>query len=100
LTCRGAFTSEDAWNLLAKLICHIFKDMALVWAEARDIGSDLKDSREYTMAMVIWVTLKMHEIMDEYMDHNFEHASPKCNIGVGSVLGLELCQDQFRHPGA
>jgi len=73
LTSRGGFTSQDAWNLLAKLIQRIFEDMASVWAEAQDIGSDLKDSREYTTAMVLWVTLKTHEIMDEYMDHDFEH---------------------------
>jgi len=73
LTRRGGFSSQDAWNLLAKLIQWIFEDMALVWAEAWDIGSNLKDLREYTMAMVLWVTLKMHEIMNEYMDHNFEH---------------------------
>jgi len=47
--------------------------MALVREETRDISSDLKDSREYMTAMVLWVTLKMNEIMDEYMDHNFEH---------------------------
>jgi len=45
---------QDAWNLLAKLIQWIFEDMALVQVEAQDIGSDLKDSREYTMAMVLW----------------------------------------------
>jgi len=87
----SGFTPQDALNLLAKLIWHIFEDMAMVWVEARDIGSDLKDLREYTTAMVLCVTLKTHEIMDDYMDHDFEH-HPSVMSELVQVLVLSLAK--------
>ena len=70
LIASGSFSKDQCWALVSRCVKRCFQDMADVRVTARDVKH--KDDHAATTAEYIWATLRTHQIMDDYLKHNFE----------------------------
>jgi hypothetical protein len=68
---HGGYDSKGAWILTCKLVRRIFDQIYNVRASAKDAKFRGADST--TSAMVLFATLKAHDVMREFVDANFEN---------------------------
>lgn len=64
------YNTQQAWNLVARCVKRCFTDMSdarITAKDARDHTNPLATATEY-----IWATLRTHQVMEEYLQKNFE----------------------------
>ena len=67
---RG-LTKKDSWLLVCRMVRRIFEDMQSVRISARNIRD--KEDVDFTSAMMIYASLKCHDVMEGYTLRDFEH---------------------------
>lgn len=67
---RG-LTKKDAWLLVCRMARRIFEDMQSVRISARNIRD--KEDVDFTTAMMLYASLKCHDVMESYTLQDFEH---------------------------
>lgn len=72
VTGDGAFNAEQGWHLVATMMRRVLRDLEAARAEAQDLAGDLSEDREYVASVVLFCTLKAHDVMQSYMSHNFK----------------------------
>jgi hypothetical protein len=105
LVCRSAFSSEEAWLVVATQIKRIFWDISEARIEARDVGGGSSgSSRLDTASTCIWATFRAHQVMADYLRHNFsDHpnmASELVNhllLHLSNAGGQDLSPDLKAH---
>lgn len=79
---RG-FTKREAWRVVCQIVRRVFEDLESARVSARHVRD--KGNMEYTSASIIFATLKCHDIMLQYVQHQF-HEHP----AVSSVITRHL----------
>ncbi len=79
----GAFNKREAWRVVCQIVRRIFEDLESARVSARHVRD--KGNMEYTSASIIFATLKCHEVMQQYVQHQF-HEHP----AVSSVITRHL----------
>ena len=67
----GGYDSDSAWLLSCKLIRRVFDRIGDVWISARDAKMRAADSS--TTALIMYATLRAHDVMDEFIKACFEN---------------------------
>lgn len=88
LKSSGSFTEDQCWQLVSRCTKRCFQDMASVRVTARDV-KHAKD-KTTTATEYIWVTLKTHTVMEEYIRHNFED-----HLSFASVITRFITNNSF-----
>jgi hypothetical protein len=74
----AGYKADKVWSILSRQVLRIFEDMARARAGAVDLsppaGSGGMDSviQEHNCALALWAVLKTHDVMEDYLVHNFE----------------------------
>lgn len=79
---RG-FNKREAWRVVCQIIRQIFEDLESARVSARHVRD--KGNMKYTSASVIFATLKCHEVMLQYVQHQFQE-----HPAVSSVITRHL----------
>lgn len=73
------YKTDKVWTILSRQVRRIFEDMARARAGAADIeppqdckGKDEAPFSAQSAALAMWSILKMHDVMELYLNHNFE----------------------------
>ena len=66
---RG-FNKKEAWWVVCQIIRRIFEDLESACVSVRHVRD--KGIMEYTSASIIFATLKCHEVMNQYVQHQFQ----------------------------
>jgi hypothetical protein len=72
------YKSDKVWSILSRQVLRIFEDMARARACAVDLSPPSTkggvDSvfEDQNGALAMWAVLKTHDVMEEYLIHNFE----------------------------
>jgi hypothetical protein len=74
----AGYKSDKVWSILSRQVLRIFEDMARARACAVDLSPPSNtggaDSvfQDHNGALAMWAVLKTHDVMEEYLVHNFE----------------------------
>jgi hypothetical protein len=78
----AGYKMDKVWAILSRQVLRIFEDLARARACAVDLAppsnakakeSDEGDPvRDHNAALAMWAVLKTHDVMQEYLTHNFE----------------------------
>jgi hypothetical protein len=79
---RG-FTKKEAWKVVCQIVCRLFEDLESARVSARHVRD--KGNIDYTSASIIFATLKCHEVMASYVQHQFQE-----HPAVSSVITRHL----------
>lgn len=79
----GGFSKREAWKVVCQIIRRIFEDLESARLSAHHVRD--KGNMDYTAASIIFATLKCHDIMLQYVQHQF-HEHP----AVSSVITRHL----------
>lgn len=66
---RG-FNKKEAWRVVCQIVRRIFEDLESARVSAHHVRD--KGNMEYTSASIIFSTLKCHEVMSQYVQHQFQ----------------------------
>jgi hypothetical protein len=78
----AGYKMDKVWAILSRQVLRIFEDLARARACAVDLAppsnAKAKESeegdpvRDHNAALAMWAVLKTHDVMQEYLTHNFE----------------------------
>ena len=78
----AGYKVEKVWAILSAQVLRIFEDMARARACAVDLapptmrrGSEMSSDeifQDHSAALAMWAVLKTHDVMEDYLAHNFE----------------------------
>jgi hypothetical protein len=79
---RG-FDKKEAWRVVCQIVRRVFEDLESARVSARHVRD--KGNMEYTSASIIFATLRCHEVMNQYVQHQFQE-----HPAVSSVITRHL----------
>jgi hypothetical protein len=79
---RG-FTKKEAWRVVCQIVRRIFEDLESARVSACHVRD--KGNMDYTTASIVFATLKCHEVMQQYVQHQVQE-----HPAVSSVITRHL----------
>ena len=80
--CVAGYKVDKVWAILSCQVLRIFEDMARARACAINLalpimrhGTDMPEDgvfQDHNAALAMWAVLKTHDVMEDYLAHNFE----------------------------
>lgn len=64
------YNTQQVWNLVSRCVKRCFTDMSDAYITAKDVRDHTNPLA--TVTEYIWATLKTHQVMEEYLQKNFE----------------------------